>query len=59
MGKLAAAQKKRVAASNRCYITSAKRYDLDDDMQHGTRCAGNILEIIQNAKRRKFGGGGL
>lgn len=59
MGKLTAAQQKRAAASKRCYITSAKRHDLDDDLQHGTKYTGNILEIITNAKRRKFHGGGL
>ena len=59
MGKLTAAHKKRAAASRRCYIKSASQCKLDDDLQHGTKCTSNILEIIHSAKRQKFDGGRL
>ena len=59
MEKLAAAHKKRVAASKRCHIKSAKRHDLDDDLQHMTQCTSNVLATIHRAKRQKLDRGGL
>lgn len=59
MENLAAAHKKRAAASKRCYVKSARQHDLDDDLQHMTQCTSNVLEIVKNAKRRKFDRGGL
>lgn len=54
--KLNAAHEKRAAASRTSQESLARRQLLDVHLQDMTANTSNVLEILQNAKRRKFGG---
>lgn len=54
--KLNVAHEKRAAASRTSQMNLARRQTLDDHLQDMTANTSSVLEILQNAKRRKFNG---